>query len=345
MILTFVAPSAPHPIGGVVMLYEFATAMAQRGHEVHLFHVPFWKMSVSGPDDISWFPFADGVLHHFPTEVPSPPEDVPAADIFFGWSPSTRMPAHAGLPAVFIQGYRMLGDGPENQAFYAPCPKICVAEWLVDIGIDLGVPANQLVHVPLGLRHEKYRLVRPVDERAPRVGFCYSSHPQKGAALALDVIADLKTTFPDLEAVAFGSEDAVHDLPEWLEYHREPDQVELVEEIYNTTRIFLVTSDVEGFGLPAIEAMACGATLVTTDNGGCHDYAIHGETALVSPTGDKESMVGHVAGLLSDPARQHSMAEAGRDKVLGFRWDHSAELLETFLERYLADPDAYRGPE
>ena len=345
MILTFIAPSAPHPIGGVVMLYEFAAAMAARGHEVHLFHVPFWKTAVEGPDDLGWFPFTDDIVHHFPTEVPTPPADVPAADIFFGWSPSAHMPAHAGLPVVFIQGYRMLGDGPEDQAFHAPCPKVCVARWLVDVGIGLGVSANQLVHVPLGLRHEKYRVVRPLDARPPSVAFCYSSHVQKGAEMALDVLREVKEGFPELEAVAFGSEAPAHEFPHWLTYHRDPPQELLVEEIYNRARVFLVTSDVEGFGLPAVEAMACGATLVTTDNGGCHDYAVHGETALIGPIGDRTTMAVQVRALLSDPPRQLRLAEAGRRRVLDFHWDHSAELLEQFLQAYLSDPDAYRGSD
>ena len=112
---------------------------------------------------------------------------MPAADIIFGYAPDA--PHHVGLPVVFIQGWKMLGEAREHEAFRAPCPKLCVATWLVDIGRTLGVPDEQLVHIPLGLRHEKYRLTRPIAGRPPRLAFCYSAHLQKGADLALEVLA------------------------------------------------------------------------------------------------------------------------------------------------------------
>jgi hypothetical protein len=46
MRLIFVAPSTRHPNGWVAVSYEFATAMAQRGHEVDLYHVNFFDGTV-----------------------------------------------------------------------------------------------------------------------------------------------------------------------------------------------------------------------------------------------------------------------------------------------------------
>ena len=50
-----------------------------------------------------------------------------------------------------------------------------------------------------------------------------------------------------------------------------------------TAEVFVVGSWFEGFCQPGLEAMACGVPLVTTNNGGCLEYAIDGETALVVP--------------------------------------------------------------
>ena len=52
---------------------------------------------------------------------------------------------------------------------------------------------------------------------------------------------------------------------------------------YDAAQVFVVGSWFEGFCQPGLEAMACGVPLVTTDNGGCREYAIDGETALVVP--------------------------------------------------------------
>jgi glycosyltransferase involved in cell wall biosynthesis len=132
-----------------------------------------------------------------------------------------------------------------------------------------------------------------------------------------------------------------HDVPEWATYIKTPPQRELVDEIYNMSRVFLCTSKVEGFGLPSVEAMACGAALVTTDNGGSRDYAVHPETSLVAPFGDSEALAAHAITLLEDESRCTAVATAGRDLAQRFTWERTGEMLEAFLERYTAEPAAY----
>lgn len=344
MRLTFVAPSAPVPIGGVAVIYEMASALARRGHDVHLYHVNFLNRAVSAADELDWFPFPDGISRHFAPDGQTDPGDVPEADVIFGVPFDAELPRHAGLPAILIQGYRMVGLDVEHYAYRAPCPKICVAGWLLDVGRDLGVPDDQLVHIPIGLRHDTFRLTRPIEARPKRVTYCYNDHWNKGAPLALDVLSRVKRSLPDVEVVLFGAASPVHDLPDWVRYFRSPPQRQLVDEIYNSSRVFLCTSKVEGFGLPNVEAMACGAALVTTDNGGSRDFAAHGRTALVAPFEDPAALATHVIALLEDESRRISIATAGYDLVQRFDWERTGELLEAFLERYIADPAAYGHP-
>lgn len=341
MRLIFVAPSTRHPSGGVAVIYEMAAALAKRGHDVHLYHVNFFEGTVSTIDELGWFPFPDGLTHHF---MPAGAHDLyssPRGDVIFGFSFDAEMPRQSGLPVVLIQGYKMLGDAIERHAFEAPCPKVCVAGWLVDVGRELGVPANELVHIPIGVRHDRYRMTRPLEPRPLRVAFCYSSHNQKGPELAIDVITRAKRAVPDLEVVAFGARPPEHAMPAWVTYVTQPSLDRLVDGIYNTSRVFLCTSRVEGFGLTNVEAMACGAALVTTDNGGSRDYALHGETALVAPYGDLEALSEHVVGLLEDDHHRVAVATAGREYVQRFDWDYTGELLDAFLQRYLAEPAVY----
>ena len=341
MRLTFVSPSTRHPSGGVAVMFEIAAQLAGRGHEVHLYHVNFLDGAVSTIDELDWFGFPDEIVHHFVPTGHRDPHAVPAADIIFGYPFDTEVPSHAGLPAVLIQGYKMLGDAIEHHAYRAPCIKICVAGWLVQVGRRLGVPGNELVHVPIGIRHDRYRLTRPITPRPLRASFCYSAHAQKGAELAIDVLARVRRAVPGLDVVVFGSGPPESALPAWVRYVTRPPQHQLVDDIYNTSRVFLCTSRVEGFGLTNIEAMAGGAALVTTDNGGSRDYAFHGETALVAPYGDVDALSAHVIALLDDEDRRVAMAAAGRERVLQFDWARTGELLEGVLERYLADPAAF----
>jgi glycosyltransferase involved in cell wall biosynthesis len=341
MRLIFVAPSTRQPSGGVAAIYEIAAALSKRGHHVHLCHVNFFGGTVSTTDDVDWFHFPDGLTHHVVPAGLSGGWQVPPADVIFGFSFDAAMPRHTGLPVVLIQGYKTLGDAIERHAYEAPCPKVCVAGWLVGVGRELCVPANELVHIPIGIHHDTYRVTRPIAPRPRRVSFCYGIHPQKGAQLAIDVVARVKRAAPDLEVIAFGVTPPRQVLPAGVTYVTRPSQRQLVEDIYNTSRVFLCTSRVEGFGLANVEAMACGAALVTTDNGGSRDYAFHDQTALVAPYGDLDALSAHVIALLEDDDRRVAVATAGRDYVRRFDWDCSAELLEAFLERYLAEPAAY----
>lgn len=343
VVLTFIVPSSSYPSGGVAVIFEYACRMAQRGHQVHLCHTPFMRADVTRLEDIGWFTFCDGIIHHFPS-AEQDAAGIPRADFIFGFIPEREHLAHTGLPVVLIQGYEMIAGPSEQDSFRMPCPKICVAGWLVDVGLGLGVPAEQLVHIPPGLRHEKYRLTRPLTPRPPRVTFCYSSHGKKNAQLAFDVLAEVRRAVPEVEVTAFGAVPPVHEVPDWVTYHTDPTQQHLVDDIYNTSRVFLCTSDVEGFGLTSIEAMACGAALVTTDNGGAREYARHEQTALVAAPRDLEALAGHVVSLLREDDRCARIAAGGLEHVKQFDWDRSTQLLESFLERYRADPAAYGYP-
>lgn len=345
MILTFLAPSTRHPVGGNMMVYEFATAMADRGHEVRFYHHElFGGDAVTSLDDISWYTFRTPFDHYFVGDEGIDPDQIPPADVFFGYSRLVEDNPHVGQPVCWIQGYRMYPDDREAENFHKPCPKICIASWLVDVALEHGVPPEQLIHISNALDHDRHRVTRPIDGRPDRVLFCHNEHPRKGAALALDVLAELHERRPDIEIVAFGSRAPAKPLPDWIDFHESPPQDVLVNDLYNGAAVFLWTSEVEGFGLPALEAMACGAALVTTDNGGSRDYAFHGETALVADYPDRAALLAHVELLLDDPQERARLARRGQELAATFSWAAAGEKLERFLVDYLADPTGYGRP-
>jgi len=114
--------------------------------------------------------------------------------------------------------------------------------------------------------------------------------------------------------------------------------------VYNATRVFVQASRHEGFGLTPVEAMACGAALVTTDCGGSRDYAFADETAIVVPPEDPMALADAVESLLDDDERRAALAAAGERLVRTFRWERTSVLLEAFLERYIADPAFFQKP-
>jgi len=92
--------------------------------------------------------------------------------------------------------------------------------------------------------------------------------------------------------------------------------------------------------MPPMEAMACGAALVTFDNGGCRDYALDGETALVAPRRDVAALAGALERLVTDAGLRERLARQGQAFVASrFDWDRAAERLEDIL-RARGSPEA-----
>ena len=65
---------------------------------------------------------------------------------------------------------------------------------------------------------------------------------------------------------------------------------EQMEDILAIADLFLLTSEYESFGLAALEAMAAGVPVVSTNAGGLKEIMIHGETGYMADIGDIKTM-------------------------------------------------------
>ncbi len=78
----------------------------------------------------------------------------------------------------------------------------------------------------------------------------------------------------------------------------------------------------EGFGLPVLEAMACGAPVLTTDRLSLPEV---GGDAVAYTEPDPDAIATHLNALLDDPDRRARLGEAGHQRSLEFTWAASAE--------------------
>src|SRR4051812_31887769 len=106
---------------------------------------------------------------------------------------------------------------------------------------------------------------------------------------------------------------------------------------YDAAEVFVVGSWFEGFCQPGLEAMACGVPLVTTNNGGCLEYAIDGETALVVPPRDPVAMADAIRRLLNDEVMAKQFVANGLDLVeRDFDWEKRTDQLAEVFDGVVA---------
>jgi len=88
-----------------------------------------------------------------------------------------------------------------------------------------------------------------------------------------------------------------------------------IAEIAAMADVFLLPSELESFGLSALEAMACGVPVVGSDAGGLPEVVRHAESGFLLPVGDVEGMAARTIEILKDDERRRAMGEAARHRV------------------------------
>ena len=105
---------------------------------------------------------------------------------------------------------------------------------------------------------------------------------------------------------------------------------ERLRELYRRARLFVYPSRYEGFGIPPLEAMACGAPVVATRTGAIPDFA-GGGVALLVPPGDRNALRDAIVRALADAPLRRDLGARGVERARDYRWDGSAALMTELL--------------
>jgi len=204
-----------------------------------------------------------------------------------------------------------------------------------DVRADLGVPAERLHVVPVGVDPTAFA-PRPGTAPVPGriVTTASADSAMKGLPDLLDALARLRVT-REAHLVVVGAMKADGPTARKIRNLGLGDAVRFISgvtedrlvEIYNEAAVVAVPSLYEGFSLPAIEAQACGRPVVATTGGALPEVVgPDGETALLVPPGDAEALAAALLRMLGDEALGARIGAAGRARVVTkWTWRHTAE--------------------
>ncbi|MCL5027224.1 MAG: glycosyltransferase family 4 protein [Chloroflexi bacterium] len=216
-----------------------------------------------------------------------------------------------------------------------------------DLARLLGVPEERIVVVYPGVE-DAYC---PIDDEARRTEVAQklrldrpflltvgTLEPRKNLVRLLEAFHKLTQTFPH-ELIVVGRPGwmyreiyqtvgrlGLHSRVRFLGFLGEED----LPVLYNLADLFVFPSLYEGFGLPPLEAMACGTPVVCSNTSSLPEV-VDGAALQFDPR-DVEGMAAAMEEALGNPGRRQEMAARGRQQATRFSWQRSAEQLVSLFE-------------
>lgn len=337
--------------GGTKVLYEYANYLTHKGHTVEIAYMANQLWSRFGlPEPIRkilarlsvyyrprWFKLDKKIRKYALFSVNN--KSVHDADVIVATDVRTAKPV-AGLNQkkgekyYFIQGFEnwVLSNEDVYMTYALGMHNITVAGWLSKM-VDQ-YSSEKSICIPNSINTSLFCVKNSIEQRNPHsLAFHYRSNPVKGCEYAFETIRILEKKYHDLIVTVVGIENEPDDMPKSCKYvhHAKPSEV---ADINNNVAVFMCTSVIEGFGLPGLEAMACGCALVSTDCLGIHEYAEDGKTALISRIKDAEGMARNIERFFDDNELRIRFAKTGALEASKRSTEKSAEKFERVICGY-----------
>jgi glycosyltransferase involved in cell wall biosynthesis len=186
-------------------------------------------------------------------------------------------------------------------------------DYLNEVKAKLALPERFVLHV--GAIERRKKLETLLDACAPLL--------RRGALDAVVLAGEEGYGAADVKraAVKLGIGNSVR-YPGYIEQR-------LLPGLYALAQVLSLASAYEGFGVPAVEAMACGTPVVTSNVSSLPEVV--GDAAVTVPPGDSAALARAIESMLVDPDLRRLMVDRGRDRAASFRWtDAAARHVEVY---------------
>ena len=255
---------------------------------------------------------------HYPLTIPLPrsrrPTIVTLLDV-----------QHLDLPALFTRSERAFRRVTYDRAAQRADRVIVISEWVRERAIErLGLDPTRTHAIHLGVDLERFT-PDPTVAREPFLLYPARPWAHKNHARLLEAFALVRRVRPELELVLTGAGHPPRPEPgvKVLGSVSEPELVDL----YRRASALVFPSLYEGFGLPPLEAMACGCPVAASRAGSIPE--ICGENAVLFDPVDPEAIA---AGILSALADADRLSSQGRERASLFTWERTARSHDDVYE-------------
>lgn len=199
---------------------------------------------------------------------------------------------------------------------------------LVDI-LNIDEDKIKVIYEGVG---EQFRVLNSMKKETFKLLCVGNELPHKNLDNLFRAIAIVKKIFPNIELVKVGSSGWQGAREKLLKLAKElqisnsiifKNEVQNIVEEYNSANILIFPSYYEGFGLPILEAMACGCPVIASNSSSIPEVA--GNAVLYFNPNDVDALAESIIKMISNNKLRNILSEKGLKRVKQFSWQKCAE--------------------
>jgi glycosyltransferase involved in cell wall biosynthesis len=353
--------------GGVRVVVEYASRLSRRGHQITL-------ITPDGTLDPDMVSELDSAVRVQQSRVPREPRMNPGQMGRLSWSLAQAVPqsdivisTHTSTTVAGLLAARLLKKGrlvwlyQDYREMFKGRP---IEDWLMrnalrwhELALVVAGYSQQelntyspgrVVVVGEGLSQPELFQPSPIEEFPKNKGgqtilFLGDMRHRKGLFDFLRAAELVYKELPTIKLLIISKDECTIDSDIPFKYIHRPSRAEL-GRMYATCDLYVSASWWESFGLPPLEAMACGAPVVLADARGVREYARPGENCLMVPARDRRALAEAMIQVLTDPALAGRLRRNGPPTAANFTWSAAVDRFEQAITSLL-DVTEYRSQE